>query len=94
MSYVNGMRLVGWNSLPEGYAATFDMAAAPAWLRFWMRTPFIDRFAYPVMVRRGFGWLHRDPALPKANFEPADGWRIAPWGRVPPEGRADLEERD
>jgi len=55
------MRLEGWNSIPEGYSASFDTQAAPQWLRIWFRTPLVDRFAYPIMVRRGYGVLRPMP---------------------------------
>jgi hypothetical protein len=42
-------------NIPEGYGATFDVASAPLWLRVWFTTPFVDRFAYPLLVKRGFG---------------------------------------
>lgn len=73
------MRLEGWNHIPRGYGATFNTVDAPAWLRVWFRTPFIDRFAYPVMVKRGFGWLTASPDWPTAAREPvAAGWQIRP----------------
>ena len=55
------MRLEGWNHVPHGYGATFDIGGAPWWLRAWFRTPFVDRFAYPVLVDRGLGWLTAHP---------------------------------
>lgn len=67
----------GWNRIPEGYSATFDLAAAPRWLRAWFHSPLIDRFAYRLLVALGYGWLDvihgaerdRDAAV-------ARGWRI------------------
>ena len=70
------MRLVGWNDIPDGYGADFDLHDAPLWLRVWFHTPFLDRFAYPVAVRRGYGWLTRQP-----EREPGPvgaGWRVRP----------------
>lgn len=74
---VSAMQLNGWNVIPEGYGVRFEVDAAPLWMRVLFRTPFIDRFAYPLMVRRGLAYLsplpgdawQRDPS-------PAGGWRI------------------
>lgn len=71
------MRLEGWNSIPAGFGASFDLAAAPWWLRLWFRTPFLDRFAYPRLVARGHGWLTADPeASGDVESALARGWRI------------------
>lgn len=85
------MELEGWNSIPDGYGASFDLEAAPLWLRLWFGTPFIDRFAYPVMVRRGHGYLtpmpgHRLGAVRK-------DWKISPVGSDPPEAEQVLGPR-
>ena len=73
------MRLVGWNDLPLNHGATFD---APRWLRVWMRLPFLDRFGYPVAVRRGYGWLRPSPGYVADPADiaaaRADGWRFWP----------------
>jgi len=66
--------LTGWNDIPAGYSASFDTEAAPWWLGLWMRGPFIDRFAYPVMVRRGYGYLH---PMPGSELGPITGnWKV------------------
>ena len=73
------MQLEGWNHIPAGYSASFDVAAAPWWLRAWFRTPFVDRFAYPVMVRRGHGLLRPLPNSTAGLKEPVTGgWRLDP----------------
>ena len=71
------MRLVGWNDIPAGYRAGFDLDGAPLWLRLWFRTPFVDRFAYPLAVRRGYGWLTPHPGVEPAPVGDV-GWRIHP----------------
>jgi hypothetical protein len=76
------MRLVGWNDIPAGYGADFDLREAPLWLRVWFSTPLLDRFAYPVAVRRGYGWL-----MPQPGCKPVpvgDGWRVRPADYVAP----------
>lgn len=72
------MRLEGWNRLPRGYGAYFDLAAAPWWLRGLFRSPFIDRFAYPILVSRGYGWLTAQPGVDGDEAAAtARGWRIS-----------------
>ena len=79
------MRLEGWNHVPVGYAADLDVRAAPAWLRAWLRTPFLGRFAYPRMVQRGFGYLTPHPGTEPADREDAgDGWRFRSEDYRPP----------
>ncbi|WP_139813352.1 hypothetical protein [Prescottella equi] len=73
------MRLEGWNSIPKGFGARFDLSHAPWWLRGWMATPFIDRFAYPVVVARGLGYLTAHPGSDPAGLSSdaaARGWRL------------------
>ncbi len=73
------MKLEGWNQIPEGYGADFDLPSAPLWLRTWFRTPLLDRFAYPQMVRRGLGYLTPHPGVPPdARGKVRTGWRIRP----------------
>src|SRR5204862_5863828 len=85
------VELEGWNSIPVGYGAEFDLHGAPWWLRVWSHTPFVDRFAYPAVVRRGFGWLSPQPGLTVAELGrvPA-GWRIRPNGYQSPGSTAEL----
>jgi hypothetical protein len=71
------VRLAGWNDIPRGYGAEFDLAQAPLWLRAWFKTPLLDRFAYPVAVRRGYGWLTKQPTLDAAPIGD-DGWQVRP----------------
>jgi hypothetical protein len=79
------VELIGWNSIPDGYGAHFDLKGAPWWLRVWFHTPFIDRFAYPVVVRRGFGFLGRMPGYTDEQLGAVvGGWRIDPPGYQSP----------
>ena len=85
------MRLEGWNHVPRGYAADFEVHAAPVWLRAWFRTPFLDRFAYPRMVERGFGYLVPQPGVDSAEREVVTrGWRVRPPGHLPPGSQTGL----
>lgn len=72
------MRLVGWNDIPDGFASSFEISRAPLWLRLWFRTPVLDKFARPVAVRRGFGYLAPDAKLaPEQLGKVGPGWRVA-----------------
>lgn len=85
------MELEGWNHVPIGYAADFDVRAAPRWLRLWFRTPFVDRFAYPRMVARGFGHLTPHPGVGPADREEVGaGWRLRPDGYRAPGSQTEL----
>lgn len=86
------MRLEGWNHIPDGYGARFDLPAAPRWLRVLFRTPFLDRFAYPLLVKRGHGYLQPSPHLPAREHPTQLGdWRIDPPGYEPPGSTAWLD---
>jgi hypothetical protein len=85
------MELEGWNSIPDGYGASFDTKAAPLWLRLWFNTPLVDRFAYPVMVQRGFGYLTPMPGHNLGSVR--KGWKVNPAGTNPPEAEQNLGPR-
>lgn len=71
------VKLAGWNDIPKGYGARFDIASAPVWLRILYATPFLDRFAYPQLVYRGLGFLAPHPGLSAAELDPVTGsWRL------------------
>ena len=58
---------------------------APWWLRLWFHTPFIDRYAYPQVVARGYGFLtQHQQYVDNAREVPAPGWRMRPPGYIPP----------
>ena len=79
------MRLEGWNHIPLGHGATFDVASAPWWLRLWFKTPFVDRFACPLMVKRGFGYVR--PDWGSSGEEPEQvtgGWKLREPGYIAP----------
>ena len=89
------MDLLGWNVIPYGYGVRFDVEAAPLWLRVFFRTPFIDRFAHPLMVRRGHAYLTPQAAIAAARREPVPdvGWRMEEPSYVAPGSYAQLQER-
>ena len=73
------VRLDGWNYIPRGYGLQWDLTDAPLWLRMWFHSPILDRFAYPVVVHRGFAWLSPHRGWQETDREEVPpGWRIAP----------------
>ena len=85
------VELEGWNSIPVGWGASFDLHSARWWLRVWFHTPFVDRYAYPVVVRRGYGWLSPQPGLTDDELgRVPPGWRIRPDGYESPGSTAYL----
>ena len=85
------MTLEGWNHVPRGYGAGFDVASAPWWLRVWFRTPFVDRYAYPHLVARGHGYLTPFPDHPVEDREEVrGGWRLRDPNQLPPGSVIDL----
>lgn len=83
------MRLEGWNDIPAGYGARFDVKAAPLWLRTLFNVPFLDRFAYPILVRRGHGYLRPSPGMPLQGLgDVPAAWRIDPPDHEPPDSTA------
>jgi hypothetical protein len=43
----------GWNDIPEGYVQDEDFHLGPLWLRILARIKIIERFAYPIAVKKG-----------------------------------------
>lgn len=79
------MRLEGWNHIPAGYGAQLDVRAAALWLRCLFHIPIVDRFAYPLLVQRGHGFLRASPEWPQEQLgDVRRGWRIDPPDHEPP----------
>jgi hypothetical protein len=77
MRETQDVRLTGWNDIPIGYGAHFELRTAPIWLRVLYRTPFLDRFAYPALVRRGLGVLSPHPHWADGEQTTVTGgWRV------------------
>ncbi len=71
------MTLEGWDHIPRGYSADFDLSGAPWWLRLWFRMPFVDRYAHPHVAARGYGYLTAKDFVPVEDREPVGpGWRL------------------
>ncbi len=92
--YAGAVVFEGWDSIPAGAVAVFDWRAAPWWVRVLVRTPFLDRIAYPWMVRHGLAWLEVfDSTVFDADAARGRGWRILPKGWVAPGSIAGLGEQ-
>lgn len=63
--------------VPIGFSAEFSFDRGPAWLRILAQTPFFDRYAYSIAMRRGFAELWPDFKDSKLDedFE-IEGWVI------------------
>ncbi len=71
------VKLEGWNHIPAHSGATFNLTGAPRWLVVMNQIPFVDRFSYPILVRRGYGMLHPDnDGEFDVHAAAAKGWTI------------------
>jgi hypothetical protein len=76
------VRLDGWNFVPRGYGLVVEARGGPLWLRALLRAPVVDRFGYPLAVRRGVFCLYPIPDWPADDTdEVPDGWTICPESR-------------
>ena len=51
------MFLAGWNEYFDEFEVEFRFDLAPRWLRLLSRTVLLERYAYPIALKRGFGYL-------------------------------------
>lgn len=71
------MNLVGWNVLPDNCSVEFIFEEGPTWLKVLALTPFLDRFAYPIAVKRGLGFLWSSTLSEEEILELESwGWNI------------------
>ena len=49
--------ILGWNDYRDGFYHRHDFESAPIWLRILATTPFLERFAYPIGVKKNYVWL-------------------------------------
>lgn len=86
----------GWNVIPKGYGARFETQTAPFWLRLLFGTPFLDRFAYSLLVRRGQAYLSPHPGWNEGERDPVPsvGWRLEEAGYGHPGSIGWLRELD
>jgi hypothetical protein len=71
------MSLVGWNDSSLDFYTEIDFKSTPSWIRLLALTPVVEKYAYPVAVRRGFGtiWISRDSGVDIDIFL-AQGWLV------------------
>lgn len=65
------MTIRGWNDIPEDYVQEEDFHLGPLWLRILARIKIIERFAYPIAVKKGL--VRRWRIYPNAN-DPKSYW--------------------
>lgn len=64
----------GWNDIPAGYVQEEDFHLAPVWLRVMARIKFVEKFAYPIAVKKGLVKRWKiEPSDLEADFFWSDG---------------------
>jgi hypothetical protein len=72
------VRLDGWNFVPRGYELMVEARGGPLWLRILLRASVVDRFGYPLAVRRGvFVSTHFRTGLPMTLMRCLTDGRLA-----------------
>jgi hypothetical protein len=71
------MALVGWNDSSLDFYTEIDFKSTPSWIRFLALTPVLEKYAYPVAVRRGFGtiWISQNSAR-DIDVYLFQGWQV------------------
>jgi hypothetical protein len=71
------MSLIGWDDASLNLVTEIDFKSSPFWVRLLALTPFVEKYAYPVAVRRGFGtiWISKDSGVDIDIFL-AQGWLV------------------
>jgi hypothetical protein len=71
------MTLLGWNDASLDSVTEIDFKSSPKWLRFLALTPVVEKYAYPIAVRRGFAtiWISNDSVV-DIDFFLAQGWKV------------------
>lgn len=71
------MSLAGWDDASLNSVTEINFKSAPLWVRLLALTPVVEKFAYPIAVRRGFGtiWISDDSVV-DINFFLAQGWKV------------------
>ena len=71
------MKLNGWNSWPDGYIQEIDFTRANVFVRVLARTPYFERFAYPLAIKSGCGTLWpMNSEQPSNNLRSFEGWNV------------------
>ena len=71
------MSLVGWNDSSLDFYTEIDFKSTSFWIRFLALTPVVEKYAYPVAVRRGFGtiWISEESAR-DIDLYLVQGWQV------------------
>ena len=71
------MSLTGWDDASLNLVTEIDFKSSPFWVRLLALTPVVEKYAYPVAVRRGFGtiWISKDSGVDIDIFL-AQGWLV------------------
>lgn len=71
------MSLIGWDDASLNLVTEIDFKSSPFWVRLLALTPVVEKYAYPVAIRRGFGtiWISKDSGVDIDIFL-AQGWLV------------------
>lgn len=71
------MTLLGWNDASLDSVTEIDFKSSPRWLQFLALTPVVEKYAYPIAVRRGFAtiWISNDSVVDIDIFL-GQGWKV------------------
>lgn len=71
------MTLLGWNDASLDSVTEIDFKSSPWWLQFLALTPVVEKYAYPIAVRRGFAtiWISNDLVV-DIDVYLAQGWKV------------------
>jgi hypothetical protein len=71
------MSRTGWDDASLNLVTEIDFKSSPFWVRLLALTPVVEKYAYPVAVRRGFGtiWISKDSVVDIDIFL-AQGWKV------------------
>ena len=70
------MFLPGWSESFGNFQEEIRFEVAPLWLRALSRTIYFERFAYPIALKRGLGFLWPIGATPTFETPPSPHWKI------------------
>jgi hypothetical protein len=71
------MSLLGWDDASINSVTEIDFKSSPFWIRLLALTPVIEKYAYPIAVRRGYGtiWISNDSEIDIDLFI-SQGWQV------------------
>jgi hypothetical protein len=71
------MSLLGWDDASINSVTEIDFKSSPFWIRLLALTPVVEKYAYPIAVRRGYGtiWISNDSGIDIDLFI-SQGWQV------------------